>query len=403
MIYFDSAATTLICPDSVTALQNFWKDTAGASPFRGNYDLAKKTENAYWQSKKQIANFFGAERLEYLPLPGTTTAINVIASHWAGTHLKNGDKIILSLAEHHSNISPWQKLAQEKNLEILWLNFDRQTGQLDLKQLRIWLQDPQVRLLALAEISNVLGVLNPIADIALAVRKVNRQRQKLHLSPLRFLVDAAQSATYYVDNFAHSKIDFLAFSGHKIGGPTSSGGLLVRHELIKSGEFSPWLFGGGMVDQVTLAQTTPATDLEKKFQAGTPDVASLVGLSAVTQYLQKENRSQLRQKTISLTTLARTQLLQFPDIHFLVPNPDPQTLTHILAFTSDRYATADIATLANQAGFALREGFHCAQPLHDALGLTRGSLRLSFSSTNTPSEIEAFINFYAQKLPQILH
>lgn len=401
MIYFDSAATSLICPASMTAMQNFWQTTAGASPFRGNYDLAKKTEQAYWSAKTQIADFFGAERSSYLPLSGTTTAINAVADNWARKNLTAGDQIILSLAEHHSNISPWQNLAQEKNLEILWLDFDRQTGQLDLKQLRTWLQNKKVRLVALAEISNVLGILNPTATIALLIRKTNRQRQKLQLSPVRFLVDAAQSAAYYVDNFAQSKIDFLVFSGHKIGGPTGSGGLLVRPELIKSGEFPPWIFGGGMVNQVTCAHTLPSSDLEKKFQAGTPDVISLVGLAAATQFLCTQNRSHLRQQATHLVTSAHSQLARFPDIRFLVPQPSPQTLTHILAFTSSRFATADIATLANQAGFALREGLHCAQPLHDALALSRGSLRLSFSPKNTFDEIDAFADFYAH-LPKIL-
>lgn len=279
--------------------------------------------------------------------------------------------------EHHSNFVVWQELAKRTGvkIEVVAVNED---GELDLESLNEKLSLEKVKLLALTHVSNTLGTLNPIADIV---------RQARELSPnIRIILDAAQSAPHLPINFKNLNVDFLAFSGHKMLGPMGSGGMLVKKEILKS-EMHPWLFGGGMIESVCVDKSNYSEDLSERFTAGTPDVASAVGLATACDYLSHLGMKNVREHDEMLVQYALEKLARLPEMKVIGPK---NNRVGSVAFLHNKVHAHDVAQILDSQNIAVRSGHHCTMPLHKAFSWP-ATVRASFNVYNTTEDIDALI------------
>jgi cysteine desulfurase/selenocysteine lyase len=321
-----------------------------------------------------VARFLNACHTEEIVWTrGTTEAINLVANTWGAANLKPGDRILLTEMEHHSNLVPWQLLAQHTGAKLSFLPVTGDNGWLDLDKLDSLLT-PAVKLFAFTHISNTLGTVNPAAELCARARRVGAVT----------LVDAAQSAGHLSVDVQALGCDFLVFSGHKICGPTGIGALYARRELLEA--MPPWQGGGDMISNVDFYESQ-WNSVPHKFEAGTPDIAGAIGLHAAVDYLDRVGRDRIFAHDQELAQRAYDELSRLKGIRLFGPNTGRAGL---VSFLLDDVHAHDIVTVADQFGVALRGGHHCNQPLMKKLGVT-ATARASFYFYNTPDEVTRFI------------
>jgi len=372
LIYFDNAATTQKPRPVIDALRNFYEHE-NANVHRGLHTLSSRATEAYEKARESVAEYIGAASAnEIVFTRGTTESINLVAQAWGGKFIHEGDVILLTEMEHHSNLVPWQLLAQRTGARLRFVPVC-DDGTLDLSQLPSLLT-PEVKLFAFTHISNSLGTINPVAELCAKARAVGALT----------LVDAAQSAGHLPISVRELGCDFLAFSGHKMCGPTGIGALYARAEILDS--IPPWHGGGEMIVSVALEKST-FKKAPHRFEAGTPNIAGAIGLAAGIDYIERTGRPAIFEHDSQLAHYAVERFRELPGMHVLGPTNERGAL---VGFVMDAAHPHDLTTFADQYGLALRGGHHCNQPLMRRFGVS-GTTRASFYFYNTVEEIDRMI------------
>jgi cysteine desulfurase/selenocysteine lyase len=383
IVYLDNAATTFKPLCVIEAMNRYYQEET-ATVHRGIYSLAEKATLNQFAVRKKVASFIGASsEKEIIFTSGTTASINLVALSWGEAFIKSGDEILVSEIEHHSNLVPWQMLAQRKGAILKFIPVSEQ-AELDLKAFK-QLLNPKTKLVSLTHISNAFGVINPLQEIVSLIREHSKAK---------ILIDAAQSAPHCKLDVVELDLDFLAFSAHKLYGPTGLGILYGKEELLNE---MPPLFGGGdMIDQVTLNKTT-YNELPYKFEAGTPNISAILGLGSALDYLDEIGLEAISLYEQELVQYAQKKLRS---IHGITLLGDVEDKGALISFYFPDIHPLDIATLLNLKGIALRSGHLCAQP-----GLKRfhqtAVLRVSFSFYNTKEEIDYFCECLSSIVTQL--
>ena len=378
LVFLDNAATTQKPQPVLNALLEFLTHS-NANIHRGVYQLSEDASEAYEKARQAVAGFIGVKDSRRVVFSrGTTESINLVAQAWLRPRLQAGDRIVLTEMEHHSNQIPWQLVAQERQAELDYVSIT-DSGELELDHLeQLLTQRP--RLLAVTAVSNVLGTINPlemILDLA--------QRYEVPV-----MVDAAQAVGRIpLDDWAE-RCDFLAFSGHKLYGPTGIGVLCGRFQRLD--EMSPWQGGGGMIAKVG-RQSSSWAAIPARLEAGTPPIAEAVALQAAIEYVQQWGVSQIRQHEQQLVTHALNRLAEEPDVTVYGPSQASKR-TGVVSFDLEGVHPHDVAQILDETGIAVRAGHHCTQILHERLGV-RATVRLSMALYNTLEEIERAISALA--------
>ena len=370
LIYLDNAATTQKPRAVVEALSRYYEHD-NANVHRGIHELSNRATTAFEAARARAAAFINARSADELIFTrGTTEGINLVAQAWGAKNLKAGDKILLTEMEHHSNIVPWQLLAERVGAKVVYLPISGDIGLLDLGRLEEWLTR-EVKLLAMTHISNSLGTINPVAEFCAKARKFG----------ITTLIDAAQSAGHRPLDVQEVGCDFLAFSGHKMCGPTGIGILYGRQEILAT--LPPYQGGGEMILSVDFGGSTwkPAPH---RFEAGTPDISGAVGLHAAMDYLDSIGRANIAAHDQELGAYAFARLSRMKNLRLFGPHIGRAGLVSFLL--KDVHAH-DVVTLADRQGVALRGGHHCNQPLMKKLGV-ESTARASFYFYNTTQEID---------------
>ncbi len=373
LIYFDNAATSQKPRVVIDALVHYYEHD-NANVHRGIHELSNRATAGYEAARARAAKFINAKSAEEIVFTrGTTEGINLVASSWGAKNLKSGDVILLTEMEHHSNLVPWQLLAQRTGAKLAYVPVIGDEGILDLSRLDSLLTK-QVKIFSMVHISNSLGTANPVADLCARARKLG----------VITLVDAAQSAGHMPVDVHQIGCDFLVFSGHKICGPTGIGILYGRQELLDA--MPPYQGGGEMILSVEY-QKTEFKKAPHRFEAGTPDISGPIGLHAAMNYLDAIGRENIWKHDQELANHAYAQLAALNNIRLFGPKTGRAGLVSFLL--KDVHAH-DVVTLADQAGVALRGGHHCTQPLMHRLGV-ESTARASFYFYNTKAEVDRFV------------
>jgi len=379
LIYFDNAATTQKPRAVIDALRRYY-ERDNANVHRGIHELSNRATAAFEAARARAAKFINARSAEEIIFTrGTTEGINLVASAWGSKFVKAGDTILLTEMEHHSNIVPWQLLAERTGAKLAFLPVTGDIGLLDMNRLDEWLT-PNVKLLALTHISNSLGTINPVQEVCARARKLG----------ITTLVDAAQSAGHRVVDAQEIGCDFLVFSSHKMCGPTGIGVLYGRQEVLET--MPPYQGGGEMILNVEFQKSTwkPAPH---RFEAGTPDISGAIGLHAAMDYLDHIGRDKIAHHDQELGAYAFSKLSQLKgNIRLFGPHIGRAGLVSFLL--KDIHAH-DVVTVADQRGVALRGGHHCNQPLMRKLGV-ESTARASFYFYNTTAEIDRFVEILGE-------
>ncbi len=373
LIYFDNAATSQKPRAVIQALVHYYEHD-NANVHRGIHELSMRATTAFEAARARAAKFINARSAdEIIWTRGTTEGINLVASTWGVKYLKPGDVILLTEAEHHSNIVPWQLLAQRTGAKVAYIPVTGDEGTLDFSKLDALLTS-QVKLLSLVHISNSMGVVNPVTELCARARELG----------IVTLVDGAQSAGHMPVDVQAIGCDFFAFSGHKICGPTGIGALYGRMEILE--KLPPYQGGGEMILTVGYDKTEfkPAPH---RFEAGTPDISGPIGLHAAMDYLDAIGRDNIWKHDQELANYAYDQLAALQNIRLFGPKTGRAGLVSFLL--KDVHAH-DVVTLADQGGVALRGGHHCTQPLMHKLGV-ESTARASFYFYNTKAEVDRFV------------
>jgi cysteine desulfurase/selenocysteine lyase len=375
LVYLDNSATTQRPEAVIEAIANFYR-TSNANVHRGVHTLSEEATDAYEGARKKVASFLNVKTPDSVIFTrNTTESINLVAYSWARRHLRDGDEILLSVTEHHSNLVPWQILSKEIGCKLRFLDID-DDGHLRIDQLGGVLNE-HTRLVAISHVSNVLGTINPIPTIACAARSVGA----------KMLVDGAQGVPHGPVDFSALDCDFYAYSPHKALGPLGIGVLLVDRDLME--EMDPFLGGGEMIRDVTLERSTWAA-APYKFEAGTPSVADAVGLGASIDYLEALGMHNIRQHEVSVNEYLLERLRKLPWLTIFGPK-DASDRCGLVTFNDNQIHPHDLGTILDQHGVAIRAGHHCAKPLMRRLGVT-ASARASFYIYNDRSEVDVLIN-----------
>jgi len=370
LIYFDNAATTQRPRQVIQSLVDVYEKQY-ANVHRGIHWLSDQSTDLFEDARLKVQAFIGAQaREEVIFTHGATESINLVARSWGDANLRAGDEVLLTEMEHHANIVPWQQLAARTGAVLRFAPID-DDGLLRLDEFDKLLTE-RTRLVAVAAVSNVLGTINPIDEIV----------RRAHAAGAIVLVDAAQSVPHALTNVKSSGVDFLAFSGHKMLGPSGVGVLYGRRELLEG--MPPFLGGGSMIRRVRLDGFEPA-DLPDKFEAGTPPIVPAIGLGAAIDYLNQVGMEAIHAHEQALTLRAHEVLRSVGGVRFLGPSPEKKA--GIVSFVLERIHAHDIAQLLDRHGIAVRAGHHCAMPLHKRLGV-QASARISFYFYNTLEEVD---------------
>ncbi len=368
--YLDSAATAQK-PDAVLRAMDRYYQEENANVHRGMHVLAEAATVAYENARNTVADFIGAQPQEIIFTKSCTESINLVARSFGGANLCKGDVVVLTILEHHSNIVPWLQLKEEIGVAIEWMDID-DDGTLRMDQLDAFLKQENVKMVAVTGLSNVLGVKTPLKDII----------KKSHAAGAKVLVDAAQLIAHAPIDVCDLDCDFLAFSGHKLYGPTGIGVLYGKRKLLE--RMPPFLGGGMMIGEVKKDRFT-AADIPQKFEAGTPPIAEAVGLGAAITWLKQFPWKDIQAHEQSLMQRAMKHLTSIKDLTIL-PNPNPNP-TGCLSFTIGNVHPHDLTEIIGRKGVCLRAGHHCTQPLHERLGIS-ASTRLSVGIYTTKDDIE---------------
>jgi cysteine desulfurase/selenocysteine lyase len=375
LIYFDNAATSQKPQAVIDALTAFYTQS-NANVHRGVYTLAENATQMYENARATIARWINADPSEIIFTRGTTESINLVASTWGSCIVEEDDSIVITELEHHSNMVPWQLLAYKNDAELKYIPVHAD-GTLDISKLSKIITK-RTKFVSVSHVSNALGVHNPIKEII----------DRAHQVGAYILIDAAQSAAHQPIDVKKMDCDFLAFSGHKILGPTGIGVLYIKKEIAEL--MPPYQLGGGMVNEVDF-QETSWRSTPHKFEAGTPAIAQAVGLAAAVNYLQnKIDWASLRAHEAALCTRAIQGLSAIKRVRLLGPLDELQKVGHIVTFTVEGMHPHDVAAYLDQFGICVRAGHHCAQPLAKKLGID-ASVRVSFYCYNTLEEVEIFL------------
>ena len=373
LVYLDSAATSQKPYEVIEALSSFLGNQ-NANIHRGIHRLAEEATEAHEAARKKVADFIGASSSrEVVFCRNTTEAINLVAYSWARSSLQEGDLIVLTEMEHHSNMVPWQILAQERGIRLAYVPITDE-GLLDLDEYHRLLDD-KPRLVSFMHMSNMLGTINPAAEMTAAA----------HDAGALVLLDAAQSVPHLPVDVATLDVDFLAFSGHKMCGPTVIGVLYAREALLKA--MPPFLGGGDMIKRVRLDGFS-TNDVPYKFEAGTPAIAEAVGLGAAIDFLGSIGMDLIHQHERHLVGYALERLAEVPGIQ--VYGPAAEQRGGVASFTFADVHPHDVAQILDQDGVAVRAGHHCAMPIHERFCIP-ATTRASFYLYNTTEEIDKLI------------
>ncbi len=375
LVYLDNAATSQKPRSVIDALSRYYEEY-NSNVHRGIHTLSEEATDAYEQARLKVARFIKAPSTRGIVfVRNTTEAINLVAQAWGRKNLKPGDEILLSRMEHHSNLIPWQLIAKETGakLQFIHLNVDGTMNLSNIDQLI----NGRTKMVAVSHMSNVLGTINPVRQLA----------DLAHAKGAVMLADGAQSVPHMPVDVTELGCDFLAFSGHKMLGPTGSGVLWGREELLE--EMDPFLGGGSMILEVS-CYTATWNDIPQKFEAGTPDVAGAIGLGAAIDYLQGLGMENVRQHEVEVTAYALQELAEVPDLMLFGPR-DPQLRGGVISFNLLDVHPHDLGTILDQEGIAIRAGHHCCQPLMKWLDVS-ATARASFYVYNRPDEVDALVS-----------
>lgn len=369
LVYLDNAATTQKPRAVIDAITDYYCHD-NSNVHRGAHTLADRATAKFEGARQKVADFINAEAsAQIIWTRGTTEAINLVAACWGGSNLQAGDRVLVSAMEHHSNIVPWQMIAEKAGARVEVIPVD-DTGTLDINAFSMML-DHRVRMVSVNHVSNALGTINPIADII----------NLAHDAGALVLIDGAQAIAHWPVDVQALGCDFYTFSGHKLFGPTGIGVLYGRRELLDA--MPPYQGGGEMIETVSFAGTT-YNQLPYKFEAGTPDIAGVIGLGAAVDYVNALDRKAAAAHEDALLAYARTKALQVPGLRLIGTAANKAA---VLSFVLEGAHPSDIGMLMDQQGIAVRTGHHCAQPLMDQYQIP-GTVRASFSFYNTFEDID---------------
>lgn len=372
LVYLDSAATSQRPRQVLEAMDQFYRHD-NANPHRGAYRLAERATEAYEAARSRVAAFIGAGHSEEIVFTrNATEAVNLVANGWAERFVGEGDEIIVTELEHHSNLVPWQMVAQRRKAKLRYLEFDA-AGNLDIGQLEGMLSG-RSRLLAITQVSNALGTINPLRAFI----------DKAHAAGALVLVDGAQSVPHMAVDVRALNADFVVFSGHKMLGPLGIGVLYARMEHLEAME--PFLFGGDMISSVGYL-SSEWNDVPWKFEAGTQNVAGAVGLAAAIDYLEGIGMAAVAEHDRKLTRLALEKLAGIEQLALYGPPPERGP---VVSFNLSTIHPHDLATFLDQKGIAIRSGHHCAQVVMRKLALA-ATARASFYLYNDEEDVERLV------------
>ena len=377
LVYLDSAATTQHPTQVLDAVTNYYLHD-NANPHRGVYELAMRATDAHEGARHRVAQFFHAQDDEIVFTQNTTESLNLVAYSYGLSHLKAGDEIAVTIMEHHSNLLPWQMVARQTGAELKFMECETD-GTLTDETIQTVINE-KTKLVAVAQVSNVLGCVNPIEKIVARAHEVGAV----------VVMDGAQSVPHMPVDVQKLDVDFMAFSGHKLMGPMGIGVLYGRKVLLE--EMPPFLTGGEMIDSVTREGAVFA-ELPYKFEAGTVNAAGAAGLAAAIDYLNQVSFDFIQEQELALTQRAMEGLAKVPHVH-VMGSEDPANHTGIVSFTVEGVHPHDVSEILASDGIDVRAGHHCAQPLLTYLGV-HSSTRASFMFYNTLDEVDAFVKSVA--------
>ena len=385
LAYMDNGATTQK-PESVVRSICGYYGGCNANPHRGVYELSVRATQVYESARKKIADLLNANTQEIIFTKNATESLNLVAYSYGLTNLHAGDEILITIAEHHSNLVPWQRVAQATGakLNYIYLTADGNLSDEDIAA-KI---TPRTKILAVTHISNVLGLINDIKKISAQAHEVGAV----------IVVDGAQSVPHIPVDVQELDTDFLAFSGHKMLAPMGIGALYGKRKLLEA--MPPFLSGGDMIEYVE-EQTTTFAELPQKFEAGTQNVGGAAGLSAAIDYLQSIGFDEIARIEHDLTTYAIAELKRLPYVELYGCNSERDNKIGIVTFNVRDVHPHDVATILDAQGVAIRAGHHCAQPLTKFLGLN-ATCRASFYFYNTRRDVERLVEAI-QSVRKIMH
>ena len=374
LVFLDNGASTQRPAQVINAIRNVYERDY-ANVHRGIHTLSERSTELYEQAREKARALLNAEHAhEVIFTSGTTASINLVARSWGGANLQPGDEILTTVMEHHSNLVPWQQIAAQTGAVLRHVTLT-DDGRLDMDVFDQLLNE-HTKLVAVASVSNALGTINPIDEIA----------AKAHAAGALVLVDAAQSVPHLTTDVRAMDVDFLALSGHKMLGPSGVGVLYGKEELLEA--MPPFLGGGSMINEVRLDSFTPAA-LPAKFEAGTPPIVPAIAMSAAIDYLNAIGLEAIHRHEQYLTQVAYDALSQIEGLRILGPAPEHRA--GLISFAFEKIHAHEFAQVLNdQFGVAVRAGHHCTQPLHTLLGIA-ASTRASFYLYNQPADIDRLL------------
>ncbi|MCH9654713.1 MAG: cysteine desulfurase [Planctomycetes bacterium] len=375
LVYLDSGASAQRPRSVINKITEIYEHYY-SNVHRGAHQLGDRVTSEMESSRARIQSFIGASLPEEIIFTsGTTMSANLVAQTWGRHFLKDGDEIILNEMEHHANFVPWQKIAKERGVLLKFIQLTPD-GRLDLEHYECLLT-PKTKLVAVTGMSNVLGTINPVKYMA----------QRAHEVGALIFVDGAQSVTHQPVNVVESEIDFLAFSGHKLFGPSGIGVLYGRKTLLES--MPPFLFGGNMIAEVTCEKSTYA-NIPARFEAGTPPITEAIALGTAIDYVMELGFDTIMEQESLLSQYTLQKLQEVPGLQIYGPL-ELEERGSIFSFNIEGAHPEDLATLLDRKGIAVRHGHHCTMPLHQHLNIN-ASVRASLAFYNTTEEIDALIN-----------
>ncbi len=372
LVYFDNAATTQKPQQVIDALVHYYTNT-NANVHRGIHSLAEEATADFEAARDTVRAFINAaQREEIIFTRGTTESINLVAYTWGRQNIKEGDEIIISGMEHHSNIVPWQILCEEKNalLKVIPLT---DSGELMMEEFEKLLS-PKTKLVSVVHVSNAMGTINPVEEII----------SKAHSVGAKVLIDGAQSSMHLDIDVQKMNSDFFACSSHKLFGPTGVGVLYGKKEILEA--MPPFQGGGEMIKDCTFPKTTYA-DLPYKFEAGTPNIADVVAFKPALDFITSIGKENIRKHEDDLLSYATEKLLQIEGLKIIGA---AKNKISVISFVIDRVHPQDVGILLDNKGIAIRTGHHCAQPLMDRFKIP-GTMRASFAAYNTIEEVDKLV------------